>query len=84
MAQKNKQVIIGGGETASLFVGLDAEHIYLSTGGGALLEHIQSVVMQTPTVPGLQLFAEFNERERRLSQGEGSPKRRVWTGSICN
>ena len=34
-----KKVIIGGGETASLF-SQDFEHIYVSTGGGALLEYL--------------------------------------------
>mmetsp|Transcript_19763 Transcript_19763/g.39524 ORF Transcript_19763/g.39524 Transcript_19763/m.39524 type:complete len:751 (-) Transcript_19763:106-2358(-) len=56
MAQKGKRVIIGGGETASLFKDREADHVYLSTGGGALLAHIQSSVLNTPTVPGLAAF----------------------------
>jgi glyceraldehyde 3-phosphate dehydrogenase len=57
LAQTGKQIIIGGGETASLFAGKEAEHIYLSTGGGALLAHIQSSVLGSPTVPGLAPFS---------------------------
>jgi len=56
LAQTGKKVIIGGGETASLFVGKDEPHVYLSTGGGALLAHIQSCVMDKETLPGLAVF----------------------------
>lgn len=83
-SQTGKQVIIGGGETASLFAGTSNEHIYLSTGGGALLEHIQSVVTQSPTVPGLALFAEFNERERKMSSERSPARKHVWAGGVSN
>lgn len=38
---KNKKIIIGGGETATLF-NKDNNDIYVSTGGGALLDYIQN------------------------------------------
>jgi glyceraldehyde 3-phosphate dehydrogenase len=89
LAQTSKQVVIGGGETASLFAGIadDAPHVYISTGGGALLEHMESIVMQKPTVPGLACFGDFTERERRLSisgSAANSPSRNVWSGSIVD
>jgi glyceraldehyde 3-phosphate dehydrogenase len=50
--QKNKTIIIGGGETASLIKNkLEHEHIYVSTGGGALLEYLQN-----KTLVGLEIF----------------------------
>jgi 3-phosphoglycerate kinase len=33
-------------------------HVYLSTGGGALLEHIESEVTGTPALPGLSIFVQ--------------------------
>ena len=51
-----KQVIIGGGETASLFAGRVEPHVYLSTGGGALLGHIESQVNGKAAMPGLAVF----------------------------
>lgn len=56
---KNKLVIIGGGETASLFqnmTSIDNTHIYVSTGGGALLEYLQNKVLYGKLVPGLDIF----------------------------
>ena len=38
---KDKKIIVGGGETASLF-DKNRNNIYISTGGGALLEYIQN------------------------------------------
>ena len=37
----NKKIIIGGGETATLF-NKNNNDIYVSTGGGALLDYIQN------------------------------------------
>ena len=56
---KNKLVIIGGGETASLFQNnnkSENKHIYVSTGGGALLEYLQNKVLYGKLVPGLDIF----------------------------
>ena len=54
---KNKLVIIGGGETASLFQNTASnKHIYVSTGGGALLEYLQNKVLYGKLVPGLDIF----------------------------
>ena len=60
---KNKLVIIGGGETASLFQNINQtdksnnnSHIYVSTGGGALLEYLQNKVLYGKLVPGLDIF----------------------------
>jgi len=48
---KNKKIIIGGGETASIFE-KDIENIYVSTGGGVLLEYIE----KGTNVIGLKAF----------------------------
>lgn len=58
---KNKRVIIGGGETASLFLDKSTQtdiqkHIYISTGGGALLEYLQNKILYNKLVPGLDIF----------------------------
>jgi len=51
----HKKIIIGGGETASLFNKEEArENIYISTGGGALLEYIQKGTQMV----GLQSFTK--------------------------
>ena len=51
----SKRVIIGGGETASLFNddNDDPDHIYVSTGGGALLEYIQHKILYGVNIVGL-------------------------------
>jgi len=51
---KNKKIIIGGGETASLF-DKDNNNIYISTGGGALLEYIQ----KGTSMIGLQAMTKY-------------------------
>ena len=51
---KNKKIIIGGGETASLF-DKDNNDIYISTGGGALLEYIQ----KGTSMIGLQALTKY-------------------------
>ena len=51
---QNKKIIIGGGETASLFDKDNNNNIYISTGGGALLEYIQ----KGTTMVGLQAFTK--------------------------
>jgi len=63
LAQTHKTIIIGGGETASLFVGQNAPHVYLSTGGGALLGHIKSQVMGTEPLPGLAVFGDVDSSD---------------------
>ena len=52
---KDKTVIIGGGETASLVTDKDSS-IYISTGGGALLEYIQNKVITGKNLVGLEIF----------------------------
>jgi len=52
---KNKKIIIGGGETASLFYN-KSEHIYMSTGGGALLEYLQDKILHGKNIVGLDIF----------------------------
>jgi phosphoglycerate kinase len=54
---KNKKIIIGGGETASLFTNHHS-HIYVSTGGGALLEYLHDKVIFNKFIPGLDIFVE--------------------------
>lgn len=57
----NKQIIIGGGETASLFdknMLIERKNIYVSTGGGALLEFLQKNILERKTLVGLEIFYE--------------------------
>lgn len=59
--KKDKIIIIGGGETASL---IDKEYIiknnnknvYISTGGGALLEYLENKIMNGKNIVGLDIF----------------------------
>jgi len=56
---KDKTVIIGGGETASLFSKDDNNnnsHIYVSTGGGALLEYLQNKILYGKNLVGLEIY----------------------------
>jgi glyceraldehyde 3-phosphate dehydrogenase len=56
---KDKTIIIGGGETASLFKEEKyGNNIFISTGGGALLEYIYSSLIENKPLPGLELFCE--------------------------
>jgi len=53
----DKTVIIGGGETASLVEDKNkSPHIYVSTGGGALLEHLQNKILYNSNLIGLEIF----------------------------
>jgi 3-phosphoglycerate kinase len=52
----DKKIIIGGGETASLFKS-NLEHIYISTGGGALLEYLENKILYNKLLPGLDIFS---------------------------
>jgi phosphoglycerate kinase len=55
--QKDKTVIIGGGETASLITDKTGlKNVYVSTGGGALLEYLQNKVLHNKTLVGLEIF----------------------------
>ena len=63
-AKGDKQpFIIGGGETASLINNdlkekhQSFEHIYISTGGGALLEYLQNKLLYNKTLIGLDIFS---------------------------
>jgi glyceraldehyde 3-phosphate dehydrogenase len=57
----DKKVIIGGGETASLFANKDArDHIYISTGGGALLEYLQNKILYNKDLVGIEMFFPKN------------------------
>lgn len=56
MECSNKYIVIGGGETASLFE-KNVSHIYVSTGGGALLEYVQNIILFNKTLPGLEIFS---------------------------
>jgi phosphoglycerate kinase len=71
VAQTHKSVVIGGGTTASLFAGIKAAHVHLSTGGGALLALVESVVCGSPLAPGLQLFAESTKSVGDLREASG-------------
>jgi glyceraldehyde 3-phosphate dehydrogenase len=50
-----KTIIIGGGETASLFKNKNS-HIYVSTGGGALLEYLQNKILYGKNLIGLEIY----------------------------
>ena len=53
----DKTIIIGGGETASLVEDKNnIPHIYVSTGGGALLEHLQNKILYNSNLVGLEIF----------------------------
>jgi phosphoglycerate kinase len=53
----DKTIIIGGGETASLVENKNKNpHIYVSTGGGALLEHLQNKILYNSNLVGLEIF----------------------------
>lgn len=55
--QKDKQIIIGGGETSSLVTNkLENSNIYVSTGGGALLEYLQNKILYNKTLVGLEIY----------------------------
>ena len=55
--QQDKTFIIGGGETASLVKDKNKHsHIYVSTGGGALLEHLQNKILYNSNLVGLEVF----------------------------
>jgi glyceraldehyde 3-phosphate dehydrogenase len=55
--QKNKTIIIGGGETASLIVDKNiSENVYVSTGGGALLEYLQNKILYNQNLVGLEIY----------------------------
>ena len=61
---KDKTIIIGGGETASLIcknndLNYDNninKHIYISTGGGALLEYLQNKILYGKNIIGLEIY----------------------------
>lgn len=52
----SKQVLIGGGETASLFGPNLPNHVYVSTGGGALLEYLRNKILLGKGLVGLDIF----------------------------
>ena len=49
-----KKIIIGGGETSTLFP--KDSHIYISTGGGALLEYLENKILYKKNIVGLSIF----------------------------
>jgi phosphoglycerate kinase len=53
----DKLLIIGGGETASM-VPADSSlgHVYVSTGGGALLEYIENRILHAKNIVGLEIY----------------------------
>ena len=54
---KDKVIIMGGGETASLVEDKN-KNIYVSTGGGALLEYLEKKLIQSKLLVGLDIFTE--------------------------
>jgi phosphoglycerate kinase len=55
--QKDKTIIIGGGETASLIKDKGSSgNVYVSTGGGALLEYIQNKILHNSNLVGLEIY----------------------------
>jgi glyceraldehyde 3-phosphate dehydrogenase len=61
LSKKDKTIIIGGGETASLIdkeciIKNDNKNVYISTGGGALLEYLENKIMNGKNIVGLDIF----------------------------
>jgi len=57
LKQVNKTIIIGGGDTSTL---VDKNsNIYVSTGGGALLEFIENVSKNNGYLVGINIFTEY-------------------------
>ena len=55
--QKDKTIIIGGGETASLIKDKSSSgNVYVSTGGGALLEYLQNKILYNQNLVGLEIY----------------------------
>jgi glyceraldehyde 3-phosphate dehydrogenase len=54
-SKSNIKTIIGGGETASLVTNKDS-NIYVSTGGGALLEFLELKFNSGTNLPGISIF----------------------------
>lgn len=53
----DKLLIIGGGETASMVpANTSLEHVYVSTGGGALLEYIENRILHGKNIVGLEIY----------------------------
>jgi glyceraldehyde 3-phosphate dehydrogenase len=52
---ENKTIIMGGGETASLIFDKNSK-IYVSTGGGAMLDYLQKKLSDGTNPPGLEIF----------------------------
>ena len=57
---KGKTIIIGGGETASLITKnnklCENNYMYISTGGGALLEYLQNKILYGKNLIGLHIY----------------------------
>jgi glyceraldehyde 3-phosphate dehydrogenase len=56
LLNSNKKIIIGGGETASLFDKNENNNIEISTGGGALLEYLHNKIIDKKNIVGLDIF----------------------------
>ena len=56
LLNSNKKIIIGGGETASLFYKNGNNNIEISTGGGALLEYLHNKIINKKNIVGLDIF----------------------------
>jgi glyceraldehyde 3-phosphate dehydrogenase len=56
LLNSNKKIIIGGGETASLFSKNINENVEISTGGGALLEYLHNKIIYNKNIIGLDIF----------------------------
>lgn len=55
--QTTKTIIIGGGDTASLIVDkTQLKNVYVSTGGGALLEYLQHKILYNQHIVGLEIY----------------------------
>ncbi len=55
------KTIIGGGETGSIVNDKSTEsNIYVSTGGGALLEYLENQFVNGTNTPGIKIY-EFNK-----------------------